>query len=61
MALSQRDEALLWIGVELYPGLIQSVEMSPNPYKTHAVVYRSHTRYAKVVAQQIEKYLPQPV
>lgn len=61
MALNQRDEALLWIGVELYPGLIQSIEYSPNPHQTHVVVYRSYPRYANIVAQQLEKFLRRPI
>ncbi|MGE4503149.1 MAG: hypothetical protein AB7D03_09775 [Thiomicrospira sp.] len=61
MALNQRDEALLWIGVELYPGLIQSIEYSPNPHQTHAVVYQRYPRYANIVAQQLEKFLRQPI
>jgi hypothetical protein len=60
MALSQRDENLLWVGTEIFPALIAAVEHQNNANKI-GVVYDINPSHAKIIAQQLGKKLKQPI
>lgn len=59
--LSQRDEAFLWVGTEVFPTLVKSIVSMPNPNQTIVVVYEKNRHQADIVAQQLEKTLSQPI
>lgn len=61
MALNQRDESLLWVGAEVFPALVKSVESINNSHTTIAVVYDQNLHQAEVVAKQLTKFLDQPI
>lgn len=57
MALSQRDEAFLWVGVELFPSLILSIDETPNSSNKIAVLYIHNERYASISQNQIAQFI----
>jgi hypothetical protein len=61
IALNQRDEALLWVGVELFPVIAKSVKNPAFEQKPVALVYLHNAQQAEISAKQLEKFIPNPI
>lgn len=60
-ALTQRDEAYLWVGVELFPVVIKSIETPINTGQPIVILYQDTIQQTQTAATELKNLLQNPV